>query len=412
MFFSSRDWETSQDRGKDERTKYREILHENLLQSAQDLRLGLRFTFQQGHLTQPRKRRIDALNVILMMTRANFKTCIWVSPCRFFTYFKGVAVSDTCLVNVYPIGEDYYAITETNYITKVNTDTLETLKKGDCVNINGVKAHLHGTVFNKGSCMGKGASLTYNVIRKSNINTPPVLQTAVAVCVIGLSHMSYGFHITLSFGIAWSIRGSNYMYCFESNEVFGTLFHIARKDIGGGQGEYVDHKFRAAPINLFHHVNTYEEQGFIVADVCTWKGYWNNVSHKQWQFVYNYLWLANLRSNWEEVKKNLICLPYTTATSVMCSDGTIWLEPEALFSGPRQKHGEKNYTYAYASTTSGLSLLVCHKSIIKLNLTIVVATGAQRPGYMLILNAKDMSEIARAEVKCSMPVTFHGMYKP
>jgi retinoid isomerohydrolase len=44
-------------------------------------------------------------------------------------------------------------------------------------------------------------------------------------------------------------------------------------------------------------------------------------------------------------------------------------------------------------------------------LTIVVAPGAQRPGYMLILNARDLSEIARAEVDCTMPVTFHGMYK-
>ena len=50
MFFSSRDWETSQDRGKDERSKVqREILDENLLQSAQDLRLGRMFTFQQDN---------------------------------------------------------------------------------------------------------------------------------------------------------------------------------------------------------------------------------------------------------------------------------------------------------------------------------------------------------------------------
>ena len=33
--------------GKMNRAKYREILDENLLQSAQDLRLGQRFTFQQ-----------------------------------------------------------------------------------------------------------------------------------------------------------------------------------------------------------------------------------------------------------------------------------------------------------------------------------------------------------------------------
>lgn len=38
-------------------------------------------------------------------------------------------MTDNCLVNVYPVGEDFYAVTETNYITKVDTDTLDTLKK-------------------------------------------------------------------------------------------------------------------------------------------------------------------------------------------------------------------------------------------------------------------------------------------
>jgi hypothetical protein len=36
-------------KGKMKGEKYREILYENLLQSAQDLRLGLRFTFQQNN---------------------------------------------------------------------------------------------------------------------------------------------------------------------------------------------------------------------------------------------------------------------------------------------------------------------------------------------------------------------------
>lgn len=48
---------------------------------------------------------------------------------RFFTYFQGIEVTDNCLVNIYPIGEDFYACTETNYITKVDPDTLETIKK-------------------------------------------------------------------------------------------------------------------------------------------------------------------------------------------------------------------------------------------------------------------------------------------
>jgi hypothetical protein len=48
MFFSGRDWKTSQHCGK-HGVKHREILEENLLQSAQDLRLGQRFTFQQNN---------------------------------------------------------------------------------------------------------------------------------------------------------------------------------------------------------------------------------------------------------------------------------------------------------------------------------------------------------------------------
>lgn len=33
------------------------------------------------------------------------------------------------MVNIYTIGEDFYAVTETNFITKVDPDSLETLKK-------------------------------------------------------------------------------------------------------------------------------------------------------------------------------------------------------------------------------------------------------------------------------------------
>lgn len=38
-------------------------------------------------------------------------------------------MTDNCLVNIYNIGEDFYAVTETNFITKVDPDSLETLEK-------------------------------------------------------------------------------------------------------------------------------------------------------------------------------------------------------------------------------------------------------------------------------------------
>ncbi|KAM9500922.1 retinoid isomerohydrolase [Clarias gariepinus] len=463
-----------------------------------------KFDFSHGQVTYFRKFiKTDAYVRAITENRVvitEFGTCAYPDPCknifsRFFSYFKGVEVTDNCLVNVYPIGEDFYAVTETNYITKVNPDTLETLKKVDMcnyVNINGITAHPQierdGTVYNIGNCMGKGASLAYNIVKippKQKDKSDPIEKSKVVVQFpsaerfkpsyvhsFGMTENYFVFVETpvkinlLKFLGAWAIRGSNYMDCFESDEQKGTWIHIARKD----PGEYIDYKFRTSAMGLFHHINSYEDSGFIVFDLCTWKGF---------EFVYNYLWLANLRQNWDEVKKhamiapqpevrrfvvpldpyreeqgkNLISLPYTTATATMHEDGTIWLEPEVLFSSPRQAfefpqinykmNNGRNYTYAYAL---GLNHFIPDR-ICKLNvktketwvwqepdsypseplyvqnpdgvdeddgvlLTIVVCPGAQRPTYCLILNAKDLSEIARAEVDVMSPVTFHGMYKP
>ena len=53
MFVSGRDWRLVRIVGKMNRAKYREILDENLLQSAQDLRPGRRITFQQDNNPKP-----------------------------------------------------------------------------------------------------------------------------------------------------------------------------------------------------------------------------------------------------------------------------------------------------------------------------------------------------------------------
>ncbi|KAL1022412.1 hypothetical protein UPYG_G00026650 [Umbra pygmaea] len=464
-----------------------------------------KFDLKNGHVTYYRK-FIKTDSYVRAMTEkrvviTEFGTTAYPDPCknifsRFFTYFKGIEVTDNCLVNVYPVGEDYYACTETNYITKVDPDTLETVEKVDLcdyLSINGVTAHPHiesdGTLYNIGNCFGKNLSLAYNIVKippKQKDNSDPLAKSEVLVQFpsserfkpsyvhsFGMSENYFVFVETpvkinlLKFLTAWSIWGTNYMDCFESNETLGTWFHLATKD----PAVYIDHKFRTSAFNLFHHINTYEDDGFIVVDVCTWKGH---------EFVYNYLYLANLRENWGDIKKaamrapqpevrryvlptdvhkeaqgkNLISLPYTTATAVMRSDGTIWLEPEVLFSGPRQafefpqinynKFSGKNYSYAYGL---GLNHFIPDR-ICKLNvktketwvwqepdsypsepifvqtpdsvdeddgvlLSIVVNPGAdQRPGYLLILNARDLTEMARAEVEVVIPVTFHGMYKP
>ncbi|XP_062308585.1 retinal Mueller cells isomerohydrolase-like isoform X1 [Osmerus eperlanus] len=464
-----------------------------------------KFDLKNGHVTYYRKfLKTDAYVRAMTEKRVvitEFGTAAYPDPCknifsRFFTYFQGIEVTDNCLVNVYPVGEDFYACTETNYITKVDPDTLETLKRVDLcdyVSVNGVTAHPHiesdGTVYNIGNCFGKNMSLAYNIIKIPPApidGSDPIEKSQVMVQIpsserfkpsyvhsFGMTEKHFVFVETavrinlLKFLTAWSIRGTNYMDCFEVNETMGTWFHLASKE----PAEYNPVKFRTSTFNMFHHINSYEEQGCIVVDLCTWKGH---------EFVYNYLYLANLRNDWEEVKKaamrapqpevrryvlpldihkeeqgmNLVSLPDTTATAVLRRDGTVWLEPEILFSGPRQafefpqinysRCSGKKYSYAYGL---GLNHFIPDR-ICKLNvvtketwvwqeadsypseplfvqtpdateeddgvlLSIVVKPGAaERPGFLLILNAGDLTEVARAEVDTIIPVTFHGMYKP
>ncbi|XP_028857046.1 retinal Mueller cells isomerohydrolase-like isoform X1 [Denticeps clupeoides] len=464
-----------------------------------------KFDLKDGNVTYFRRfLRTDAYVRAITENRiviTEFGTAAYPDPCknifsRFFTYFKGVEVTDNCMVNVYPVGEDFYACTETNYLTKVDPDTLDTLKKVDLskyVSINGATAHPHieedGTIYNIGNCFGKNMTLAYNVVKippAQNDKSDPIEKSKVIVQIPSSERFKpsyiHSFGMTekylvlvenpvkinlVKFLTAWSIWGTNYMDCFESNETMGTWFHLATKN----PGKYVDHKFRTSAFHVFHHINSYEDQGFIVLDLCTWKGY---------DFVYNYLYLANLRQNWDEVKKaamtapqpevrryvlpldvhreepgkNLISLPYTTATAVLRSDGTVWLEPEVLFSRPRQafefpqinysKHCGKDYTYVYGlglnhfipdkiykldvktketlvwqepeSYPSEPLFVPCPEAVDEddgLLLSVVVSPAPdQNLAFLLILNAKDMTEVARAEVDVVIPVTLHGLYKP
>uniref|UniRef100_A0A665TFV3 Retinoid isomerohydrolase RPE65 b n=1 Tax=Echeneis naucrates TaxID=173247 RepID=A0A665TFV3_ECHNA len=365
-----------------------------------------KFDLKSGQVTYYRKFiRTDAYVRAMTENRvviSEFGTAAYPDPCknifsRFFTYFRGIEVTDNCLVNIYPIGEDFYAVTETNYITKVDPDSLETLSKVDLckyLSVNGVTAHPHvdadGAVYNIGNCFGKNMSLAYNIVK-----IPPAQkgEFGLEVKLFGMTDNYFVFVEQpvkinlLKFLSSWSITGATYMDCFESNDSMGTWFHLATKDPAG----YVSsHKFRTSAFNLFHHINTYEDEGFIVVDLCAWKGH---------DFVYNYLYLANLKQEWEEVKKaamrapqpevrryvlpldihreeqgrNLVSLSYTTATAVLHRDGTIWLEPEVLYSCPRQAFEfpqinyslcrGKKYSFAYGL---GLNHFIPDR-IVKLN---------------------------------------------
>lgn len=51
--------------------------------------------------------------------------------------------------------------------------------------------------------------------------------------------------------------------------------------------------------------------------------------------------------------------------------------------------------------------LICVAGVL---LSVVVKPGAERPGFLLLLDAATLTELARAEVETIIPVTLHGMY--
>ncbi|KAL6082760.1 hypothetical protein STEG23_019575 [Scotinomys teguina] len=202
-----------------------------------------KFDFKEGHVTYHRRFiRTDAYVRAMTEKRiviTEFGTCAFPDPCknifsRFFSYFRGVEVTDNALVNIYPVGEDYYACTETNFITKINPETLETIKQVDLCNyvsVNGATAHPHiesdGTVYNIGNCFGKNFSVAYNIVK-----IPPLQANKED-----------------------PMTKSEIVVQFPCSDRF--------------KPSYV-HRF---------------------------------------EFVYNYLYLANLRENWDEVKRNAMKAP-------------------------------------------------------------------------------------------------------
>lgn len=69
-------------------------------------------------------------------------------------------------------------------------------------------------------------------------------------------------------------------------------------------------------------------------------------------------------------------------------------------------------THTHSQTFKQHALTSLCLAVAGVLLSIVVKPGAERPGFLLLLDARNLTELARAEVNTIIPVTLHGMYKP
>ncbi|KAM7057946.1 beta,beta-carotene 15,15'-dioxygenase [Molossus nigricans] len=439
------------------------------------------------------KANIEANRIVV----SEFGTMVYSDPrknifTRAFSYLSHIIpdFTDNCLINIMKCGEEFYAITETNYIRKINPQTLETLEKVDyrkCVGINVATSHPHydsaGNVLNIGtSIMDKGK--TKYVIFKIPATVPdrtkgksPLQHMEVLCSLTSRSLLSPSYYH--SFGVTENyivfleqpyridilkmatayIQGVNWASCLTFHKQDKTYIHI----IDQRTGKPVPTKFYTDPMVVFHHVNAYEEDGSLLFDVIAYED----------NSLYDYFYLANLKQDIKErsgnnpipalkrfavplrtdqnaeVGSNLVQLASTTARALKEKDDQVYCQPELLFKGlelPQinYAHNGKRYRYVFAvdvhtssSPTKILKYDLLTKSILQweedycwlseslfvptpgatdeddgIILSVIISSEPQKPPFLLVLDARSFTELARAYIDADVHPDLHGLFIP
>ncbi|XP_070773100.1 carotenoid-cleaving dioxygenase, mitochondrial-like [Enoplosus armatus] len=442
---------------------------------------------------------------------SEFGTLAMPDPCknffqRFLSRFEMIGLSnpvffsvaeptDNASVSFVKYKGDYYVSTETNFMHKVNPENLETLEKVDWskfIAVNGATAHPHcdpdGTTYNMGNSYGSKGAL-YNIIRvpPEKTDAKDTLHGAKILCSIvpaDKSHPSYYHSFAMSENyvvfieqpikmdllkiVTCKLRGkalSEGIYWDPKQE---TVFHLVNKSTG----EVSSVKYHTKAISTFHQINAFEEDGFLMLDMCC---------SDDGQAINNYL-IQNLRKSGDALDKvyntmcrvfprrfvlplhvtsetttgqNLNTRPSSQATCVKLSKDKVFCQHEDLhrddlheYGGlefPQINYGRYNtrpYRYFYGC---GFRHLV-GDSLLKMDLKdkmlkvwyqkgffpsepvfvpspdaveeddgvilSVVLTPSQDKGtFLLVLDAKTFEELARANVPVNMAYGFHGTFQ-
>uniref|UniRef100_A0ACB8E9B5 Beta,beta-carotene 15,15'-monooxygenase n=1 Tax=Sphaerodactylus townsendi TaxID=933632 RepID=A0ACB8E9B5_9SAUR len=352
------------------------------------------------------KSNVEANRIVV----SEFGTMAYPDPCKnifskAFCYLSHIIpeFTDNNLINIIRNGEDYYASSEVNFITKIDPRTLETLEKVDYSKyaaINLATAHPHydsaGNVLNMGtSIVDKGT--TKYILFKITPSAPDLeretkkkkssLKNLEVVCSIpsrSALQPSY-FH---SFGISENyivfieqpfkldilklatayIRGVNWASCLVFLKDEKTWIHLVNR-----RSKKVSTKVYTDAMVVFHHVNAYEEDDHVILDLISYTD----------SSLYDMFYLKNLDRMFDntakitstpcfkrfvvplqsdkdaEVGSNLVRLPSTTASAVKEKDGSIYCQPEILCEGielPRinYDYNGRKYRYIYATEVKWL----------------------------------------------------------
>ncbi|KAG7269696.1 hypothetical protein CRUP_021435 [Coryphaenoides rupestris] len=307
------------------------------------------------------------------------------------------------------------------------------------VAVNGATAHPHydpdGTAYNMGNSYGsKAMSENYVVFIEQ-----PIKMDLLKIITSKLRRKA------VSDAIYW-------------DPTQDTVFHLVDKHTG--QASAV--RYHTKAISTFHQINAYEEDGFLMLDMCC---------ADNGEAINNYL-IQNMRKSGEALDQvynttstvfprrfilplavtddtpsdqNLNTRPDSPATCVKTAPNKVWCEHEDLHGDDLHGHGglefpqinyaahnARPYRYFYGC---GFRHLV-GDSLLKVDLkdkslkpvfvaspdavdeddgvilSVVLTPSQDKATFLLVLDAKTYQEMGRANVPVNIPYGFHGAFNP
>jgi beta,beta-carotene 9',10'-dioxygenase len=361
-------------------------------------------------------------------------------PCRsifgrVFSVFNP-KISDNANVNLTKLGERFVSMTETPIPVQFDPETLETA--GVAYDVPGLltTAHPHleradGGMLNYAAKIGPRNS--YRFFHVAPDSEDPRLLATIPVGEPAYMH-SFGLterHFVLAEypyvvnPIKIPLSGRPYIENYEWKPELGTRFTLVDRKTGERTGP-----FETGACFGFHHVNSYEEDGVVVADICVFEDA---------QIVQD-LYLERLRTGAPMSEPELRRFRIDPAAGTVTSERLT----EVGLELPRINYGrcnERPYRYVWGVGTTDSGWL---DTIVRADLddrsTSTWSEHGQYPGeavfvgrpgaededdgvllsvvldsqrgtsYLLVLDASDLSELARAHAPHHVPFGFHGQF--
>ena len=365
-------------------------------------------------------------------------------PCR--SLFKRVSMmfnpegglSDNCNVNLVKLGERFVAMTETPIPVQFDLETLEAA--GVAYEVPGVltTAHPHldrssGGMLNYAAKLGPRNEYRFfhlgpdaeepEVIASARVDKPAYMHS-FGLTERWLILAEFPFVVN---PLKLAFAGRPYIENYEWVPERGTRFTLLDRRTGEARGPFeTDARFG------FHHVNSYEEDGRVVADICTFED----------ASIVEDLYLDNLREG------KPVAEPRLERFEISPEDGTVEVRrlAEEAIELPRINYGrchERPHRYVWGVGQDATNWL---DRIVKIDVTSgeatlwqedgcypgepvfvaapnaegedegvllsIVLDGTRGTSFLLVLDARSLEERARAEVPHHIPFGFHGQYAP